>query len=214
MTVVVKPQPFTSRTYTLDADFDEGDLLNVTHSTPNQLQLDSTTRTLNFIWVAVSTKGTVVKINTETGAIIGEYFTSPAGQPERPLAHDRGPERQRLGDEPRRATASSTSASSRTASALTATTTASSTPRPASATSAVAEHGRRQHQRRRHARAGRVHPPLHEGQLLRHAPRLGQQGQRRLGQRHERPALRPHRRQDRASSSAPSRRSATAATAV
>jgi RHS repeat-associated protein len=83
-TVVVRPQPFTSRTYTLDADFDEGDLLNLTHSTPNQLQLDSTTRTLNFIWVAVSTKGTVVKINTETGAIIGEYFTSPQGQPKDP----------------------------------------------------------------------------------------------------------------------------------
>lgn len=83
-TVVVNPQPFTSRTYTLDAEFDEGELFNVTHSTPNQLQLDSTTRSLNFIWVAVSTKGTVVKINTETGAIIGEYFTSPAGQPKDP----------------------------------------------------------------------------------------------------------------------------------
>jgi RHS repeat-associated protein len=84
LTVVVRPQPYTSRTYTLDSDFDEGALLNLTHSTPNQLQLDSTTRTLSFIWVAVSTKGTVVKINTETGAIIGEYFTSPAGQPKDP----------------------------------------------------------------------------------------------------------------------------------
>lgn len=83
-TIVVKPQPFTARTYTLDADFDEGNLLNLTHSTPNQLQLDSTTQTLNFIWVAVSTKGTAVKINTETGAIIGEYFTSPNGQPRDP----------------------------------------------------------------------------------------------------------------------------------
>ena len=83
-TVVVKPQPFTSRTYTLDSDFEEGDLLSVTHSTPNQLQLDSTARSLNFIWVAVSTKGTVVKINTETGAVIGEYSTSPSGQPKDP----------------------------------------------------------------------------------------------------------------------------------
>ena len=84
LTVVVRPQPFTSRTYTLDADFDEGDLLNLSHSTPNQLQLDSTTQTLNFIWVAVSTKGTVVKINTATGAIIGEYSTSPSGQAKDP----------------------------------------------------------------------------------------------------------------------------------
>jgi RHS repeat-associated protein len=84
LTVVVRPKPFNARTYTFDADFDEGDLLNVAHSPSNQLQLDSTTRSLNFIWVAVSTKGTVVKINTETGAIIGEYFTSPNGQPRDP----------------------------------------------------------------------------------------------------------------------------------
>jgi len=83
-TVVVKPQPFTSRTYTLDADFDEGSLISVTRSTANQLQLDDTTRSFNFIWVAVSSKGTVVKINTETGAVIGEYLTSPSGQPKDP----------------------------------------------------------------------------------------------------------------------------------
>lgn len=84
MTVVVRPQSFTSRTYTLDADFDEGSLVNVTQDVPNQLQLDDTTQTFNFIWVAVSSKGTVVKINTETGAIIGEYLTSPAGQAKNP----------------------------------------------------------------------------------------------------------------------------------
>lgn len=83
-TIVVNPQTFTSRTYTLDADFNEGGLVNVTRSVPNQLQLDDTTQTFNFIWVAVSSKGTVVKINTETGAILGEYLTSPAGQPKNP----------------------------------------------------------------------------------------------------------------------------------
>jgi RHS repeat-associated protein len=83
-TVVVKPKPHASRVYTLDGDFKTGDLINVTHSTPDQLQLDSTTRSFNFIWVAVSTKGTIVKINTETGAIIGEYFTAPQGQPRDP----------------------------------------------------------------------------------------------------------------------------------
>lgn len=83
-TVVVRPQTFTSRTYTLDADFDEGSLVNVAQGVPNQLQLDDTTQTFNFIWVAVSSKGTVVKIDTETGAILGEYWTSPAGQPKDP----------------------------------------------------------------------------------------------------------------------------------
>lgn len=84
VTVIVKPQPFTSRTYTLDADFSEGDTISLSRDVPNQLQLDDTTQTFNFIWVAVSSKGTVVKINTETGAVIGEYSTSPAGQPKDP----------------------------------------------------------------------------------------------------------------------------------
>ena len=84
MIIVVAPQPFTSRTYTLDADFNQGNLVNITRSVPHQLQLDDTARTLNFIWVAVSSKGTVVKINTETGAVLGEYLTSPAGQPKNP----------------------------------------------------------------------------------------------------------------------------------
>ncbi|HJX28489.1 MAG TPA: RHS repeat-associated core domain-containing protein [Thermoanaerobaculia bacterium] len=84
VTVLVKPQPFTSRTYTLDADFSAGSFVNMTQGVPHQLQLDDATRTFNFIWVAVSSKGTVVKIDTETGAVLGEYFTSPAGQPKDP----------------------------------------------------------------------------------------------------------------------------------
>ncbi|HWS88127.1 MAG TPA: RHS repeat-associated core domain-containing protein [Pyrinomonadaceae bacterium] len=68
------------KVYTLDADFDQGSFINVTRGTPDQLQLDETARNFNFIWVAVSSKGTIVKIDTETGAVLGEYFTSPAGQ--------------------------------------------------------------------------------------------------------------------------------------
>ena len=73
-----------SRTYTLDADFDEGVLSNVVHSTPDQLQLDDTTTPFHFIWVAVSSKGTIVKIDTDTGEVLGEYWTSPEGQPKDP----------------------------------------------------------------------------------------------------------------------------------
>jgi RHS repeat-associated protein len=83
-TIVVNPRPHAFRIYTLDADFDLGSLINLTHNPSDQLQLDNTSRSFNFIWVAVSTKGTVVKINTETGQIIGEYFTSPNGQPRDP----------------------------------------------------------------------------------------------------------------------------------
>jgi RHS repeat-associated protein len=84
MSIVVKPKTFTERTYTLDPDFDEGNLINVSHAISNQIQLDDTAKNFDFIWVAVSTKGTLVKINTDTGAVIGEYFTSPAGQPKDP----------------------------------------------------------------------------------------------------------------------------------
>lgn len=70
-------------TYTLDADFAEGSLINV-QASGNQLQLDSSRSPLNFIWVAVSTKGTIVKINTTTGAVLGEYRTAPQGQPTDP----------------------------------------------------------------------------------------------------------------------------------
>ena len=69
-----------SRTYTLDADFDEGTLINVVHDPSDQLQLDETTEAFNFIWVAVSTKGTAVKIDTQTGAVLGEYRTTPQNQ--------------------------------------------------------------------------------------------------------------------------------------
>lgn len=70
-----------SRIYTLDADFDEGAYSNVVHKIPDQLQLDDTTTPFNFMWVAVSTKGTIVKIDTETGKVLGEYRSAPTGQP-------------------------------------------------------------------------------------------------------------------------------------
>ena len=47
------------------------------HVPSDQLQLSNTTSAFNFIWVAVSTKGTVVKINTLTGVVLGEYSTNP-----------------------------------------------------------------------------------------------------------------------------------------
>ncbi len=84
LTIVVKPKPFTERAYTLDADFDEGNSFNVTHDVANQLQLDHRAREFDFLWVAVSSKGTIVKIDTKTGQVIGEYLTSPSGQPKDP----------------------------------------------------------------------------------------------------------------------------------
>lgn len=54
-----------SRTYTLDADFDEGTLTGVEHETVHdQLQLSRTNVTFPFIWVPNS-DGTVSKVSTE-----------------------------------------------------------------------------------------------------------------------------------------------------
>ena len=68
-------------TYTLDLDFDDGTLINVNHDAPgsDQLQLDSQATPFQFIWVAVSSKGTAVKIDTLTGVVLGEYRTAPLG---------------------------------------------------------------------------------------------------------------------------------------
>jgi streptogramin lyase len=71
-----------SVTYTVDADFDEGTLVNVNHDSPNndQLQLDSVATPFEFIWIAKSGRGTVVKIDTNTGTVLGEYRTTPSSQ--------------------------------------------------------------------------------------------------------------------------------------
>lgn len=67
--------------YTTDADFDSGTLVNVNHDAPNnnQLQLNTSSGTFPFIWVALSQRCTIAKINTETGAILGEYRTLSDG---------------------------------------------------------------------------------------------------------------------------------------
>jgi streptogramin lyase len=69
----------TPATYTLDADFDEGVAINVVHTPSDQLQLTDKSTAFNFIWVAASARGTIVKIDTLTGAILGEYQSAPDG---------------------------------------------------------------------------------------------------------------------------------------
>lgn len=68
--------------YTTDADFDKGTLVSVNHNAPNnhQLQLDAQIKPFPFINVAASGRGTLVRTNTETGVIVGEYRTAPEGR--------------------------------------------------------------------------------------------------------------------------------------
>ncbi len=88
---LAEPQPpqataavFPERTYTTSADFDEGTTVNVDHATPDQLQLAETTETFGFIWVALSSRGTVAKIDTSTGQVLGEYWSAPQNRGKNP----------------------------------------------------------------------------------------------------------------------------------
>ena len=81
-----------TRTYTLDADFDEGTLVNVNHDAPNndQLQLPGVDVIVPFIWVP-NNNGTVSKVNTETGDELARYWVSDgAGSPSRTTVDQEG----------------------------------------------------------------------------------------------------------------------------
>ena len=79
--VCAAPVPGWDVTYTLDADFDQGTLLNVNHDFPNnnQLQLNSVSTPFPYVNIACSARGTVVRIDVNTGVILGEYLTAPDG---------------------------------------------------------------------------------------------------------------------------------------
>jgi len=69
-----------TRVYSSSLDFSAGDRVNVADLVPDQLQLDETTRVFGFFWVALSNRGTVAKIDTATGEVLGEYRSAPAGR--------------------------------------------------------------------------------------------------------------------------------------
>lgn len=75
-----------TRVYTTDADFDLGTIVNLNHNPPfnNQLQLNPTAEPFPFINVACSGRGTIVRIETNTGQVLGEYLSSPNGMARNP----------------------------------------------------------------------------------------------------------------------------------
>jgi len=70
---------------TVDADF-AGNLVNLNHDDPahNQLQLNKVTTPFPFINIACSGRGTIARVNTETGQVLGEYWTAPNGMGRNP----------------------------------------------------------------------------------------------------------------------------------
>ena len=67
------------RGYTTTADFQSGFLHGLNTNVADQLQLDNPGRPLPYVNVACSGKGTVCRIDANTGEIIGEYRTAPSG---------------------------------------------------------------------------------------------------------------------------------------
>ncbi|HYC01127.1 MAG TPA: hypothetical protein VEC57_18475 [Candidatus Limnocylindrales bacterium] len=70
-------------TFTTTSDFDAGSVLNL-NTDDNELKLTTATEPFPFINVAASDRGTIVRINTETGAIVGEYRFAPDGGAKNP----------------------------------------------------------------------------------------------------------------------------------
>jgi streptogramin lyase len=82
LAIVPATATVSSRTYTLDADFDEGTLVGVEHETVHdQLQLSKKPVTLPFIWVPNTNEGTVSKVNTTDGRELGRYRVAPPTLP-------------------------------------------------------------------------------------------------------------------------------------
>ncbi len=72
-------------TYTTDADFDRGSMQSVNHrAVADQLQLDQGMDPLPMVNVAASDRGTIVRIDANTGRILGEYRSAPESQPTNP----------------------------------------------------------------------------------------------------------------------------------
>ncbi len=80
------PVPGADVTYTVDADFDQGTLLSVNHDAPNsdQLQLSKPAEPFPFVNIAASGRGTIERLDANTGAILGEYLTAPDGRGRNP----------------------------------------------------------------------------------------------------------------------------------
>jgi streptogramin lyase len=74
--------PGIDNTYTVDSHFDQGELQDVNHDAPNndQLQLDETTTFFPFVNIAASARGTAVRIDVNSGEIVGEFSTAPDGR--------------------------------------------------------------------------------------------------------------------------------------
>ncbi len=82
--IMAAPAFSGSSTYTTDGDFGTPavsfNVVTVDSGELAYLQLSNISTPYDVIWVACSARGTVVRIDTNTGQILGEYNTAPAGR--------------------------------------------------------------------------------------------------------------------------------------
>lgn len=75
------PCPCLPKTWTFDADFDLGTLINLNHNPSHQLQLNGIAKPMPFVCIPCSQRGTVVRIDingpNSSAAVLGEYWSSP-----------------------------------------------------------------------------------------------------------------------------------------
>src|SRR5438105_11581347 len=65
-----------SRTFTRNMDFEAGTLVNVNYRTiADQLQLNSDATVFPFLYVPASCRGSVMRVDANSGQIVGEYYT-------------------------------------------------------------------------------------------------------------------------------------------
>src|SRR5688572_13024584 len=71
------PSMAGEKTWTLDPEFDTGVLDGVNHDAPNnhQLQLNTSSSTEPYIWIANYTQDTVTKMDTRTGKQVAKYHS-------------------------------------------------------------------------------------------------------------------------------------------
>jgi hypothetical protein len=70
--------------YTVVADFNRGQALNVVAFNDDHLRLDTASRPYPFVWTALPEKGTIVKIDALSGAVLGEYSSAPGAMAKSP----------------------------------------------------------------------------------------------------------------------------------
>lgn len=69
--------------YTSSTDFNAGNSINI-QTLNDELKLADTARAFNNIWIANSGRGTVLKVDIQTGKVLGEYHSAPDGMGKNP----------------------------------------------------------------------------------------------------------------------------------